>query len=296
MTGEPVGLVARHSLDEAEGRAVRRLAALCNAHDGLDLKLALAPAPGGAESERNAFLYYVAGDLVGFCGLDGRVDPEVCGMVHPAHRRQGLGRTLLAAATAEARQAGSSHVLLICEAAAAAGQVFMAATGAGYSFAEDHMELAARQPLPGEAALLERAAAAGLTLHRADATDVAALAGVIAGAFNDPLEATQVRIGGGITEPGQAYYLARLAGAPVGALRVFFGPDKAGLYAFGVLPAYQRRGLGRQILASTIVTLRTAGITRVALEVKTTNAPAQALYQSFGFQTTTTYGYYRLAT
>jgi len=91
------------------------------------------------------------------------------------------------------------------------------------------------------------------------------------------------------------YYLGRLGATPVGTLKVYRWGTKAGIYAFGVLPAYRGQGLGRAILMQTLAALPAAGMTRFALEVETDNVTAIRLYESAGFVATTTYGYYKLA-
>src|SRR5438445_795115 len=97
---ENQGLVGRQTLDEEEIREARRLADVCNAYEGLDLKLALGEPPADSGQAMNRFLYYDDGRLVGFCSLDYE---ELCGMVHPEHRRRGIGRALLGAAINEYR-------------------------------------------------------------------------------------------------------------------------------------------------------------------------------------------------
>jgi len=51
----------------------------------------------------------------------------------------------------------------------------------------------------------------------------------------------------------------------------------------GVLPEFRRRGIARQLVASTLDMLRSRGGTRVSLGVINGNVPAQALYRSLGF-------------
>jgi len=81
----------------------------------------------------------------------------------------------------------------------------------------------------------------------------------------------------------------------VASLKVYpYERDGAGIYAFGVLPEYRGRGIGRQLLTEVCQQLRTEGRTRIALEVETTNATAHRLYLACGFVERTTYGYYAL--
>src|SRR3954453_911793 len=107
-------LVGRGELTDAELQAVEELRTLCNATDGLKLKLNVDGPPSGAGAA-DRFLYWAAGRLVGFCSLDGESEVEICGMVHPDHRRRGIGHMLLAAALAECRRRAAESALLICE-------------------------------------------------------------------------------------------------------------------------------------------------------------------------------------
>ena len=83
-------------LNEEQLREARDLADLCNRLEGLDLPLDFEPVEMGSGAQAGQFLYYEHGSLVGFASLEGITDPELCGMVHPEHRRKGIGRALLA--------------------------------------------------------------------------------------------------------------------------------------------------------------------------------------------------------
>ncbi|HEX3892017.1 MAG TPA: ribosomal protein S18-alanine N-acetyltransferase [Terracidiphilus sp.] len=59
------------------------------------------------------------------------------------------------------------------------------------------------------------------------------------------------------------------------------GPD-AELETIGVAESWQRRGVGRQLLRALARVLGGAGVSRLTLEVRALNAPAQRLYRSAG--------------
>lgn len=284
------GPVGKPALDPRDRAAVARLIALCNAHDGLDLKLDLDAAPaepdGPDNQQANHFLRDADGEIAGYCAIDPADPIELCGAVHPNHRRRGLGRALLAAATAECRRRGRTRAYLLCEDASAAGRAFVAAAGGVLDFSEHRMELGARpaQPPSDDSLQLERAGPAG----------VDTLARVQASAFGDPEDERRERIAAEIDQPHVSFYLARLNGAPAGSLKLLVADGRASIYAFGVVPEYRRRGLGRRMLDGAIDLLHADGLTRIGLEVETDNAPAIALYRDRGFHVTTTYGYYRL--
>jgi len=59
--------------------------------------------------------------------------------------------------------------------------------------------------------------------------------------------------------------------------------DEATLFNLAISPAYQRRGLGRQLLEFLIPQLIERGVFTLWLEVRASNQPALALYEQLGF-------------
>ena len=287
--------LARHTLSAPEALAVTALRDTCNAVDGLDLKVGLPTVvaeAGDLTSRPSAFLLYVDDVLGGYCSLDGNEHAvEICGMVAPTHRRRGMGQALLDAALAACQADALAEILLICEEASAAGRAFAAVNGGSREFAEHRLELR-------DLAALQR----GLTqeprliLRRAGREDAGTLAHTQASIFAEESEADalQTSILEEFPHPSTRFYLAELEGKPVSSLKLYREGDRAFIYAFGVLPEYRRRGIARRTLASLVADLQAEGITRIGLEVETTNEPAIALYLTSGFSPITTYGYYRM--
>ncbi|WP_313652989.1 ribosomal protein S18-alanine N-acetyltransferase [Pantoea sp.] len=59
--------------------------------------------------------------------------------------------------------------------------------------------------------------------------------------------------------------------------------DEASLFNIAVDPAFQRRGLGRQLLQHLIAALIERNVLTLWLEVRASNLPAIALYEQLGF-------------
>ena len=51
-----------------------------------------------------------------------------------------------------------------------------------------------------------------------------------------------------------------------------------------ILPNHRRRGLGQVLWGATVVFARAAGYRKLVIQVRATNAPAQAFYARLGFQ------------
>ncbi|TMD22715.1 MAG: GNAT family N-acetyltransferase [Chloroflexi bacterium] len=138
------GLVRQRTWSEDELSEARRLLEVCNAYEGLSLKLDVWMLRSRKGNEVNDFLYYEDGKLVGLLALDeyGARDKEFTGMVLPEYRRRGIFSKLLAVAKEEARARGIERLILICERFSRSGQAFVEACGAVYDFSEHKMVLA----------------------------------------------------------------------------------------------------------------------------------------------------------
>ncbi|HUS54276.1 MAG TPA: GNAT family N-acetyltransferase [Thermohalobaculum sp.] len=68
-----------------------------------------------------------------------------------------------------------------------------------------------------------------------------------------------------------------------GLLILRMAADEAEILNFGVVPAAQRRGLGRALLRSAEALAQEHGMTSIFLEVAVDNAPARALYAGRGY-------------
>jgi ribosomal protein S18 acetylase RimI-like enzyme len=287
-------LLKKRTLATEELSAIRQLAEICNQHEKLHMRLdwSLLSARSGAEV--NDFLYYRDGVLVGYLmayGL-GTDERELTGMVHPAYRRQGIARILLQAARDEYTGFGVRQLLLITEHHSRSGKAFVAAVGAHHDFAEHEMLLThfqVRQQFDDR-----------LLFRPADLSDLDALATIYAAIDGSSPEVGKPRIQMRLQDPHCQYYLATFGEEavgchePVGSLRVDEMEHELGIYSFGVMPDYQGRGYGRQMLEEAIRAIRAHSQKPIMLDVDVTNERAFRLYHSCGFDIKTTYDYYSL--
>jgi ribosomal-protein-alanine N-acetyltransferase len=58
--------------------------------------------------------------------------------------------------------------------------------------------------------------------------------------------------------------------------------DEVQLLSLAVAPEFRRHGVGRTLLARLLEDVRAAGVRRLTLEVRESNAAAQALYRGLG--------------
>ncbi|WP_432494005.1 ribosomal protein S18-alanine N-acetyltransferase [Kineococcus gypseus] len=89
---------------------------------------------------------------------------------------------------------------------------------------------------------------------------------------------------GELAAPGRTYLVALEGEEVLGYAGLAVSGADADVQTIGVARGAQGRGLGRRLLRALLTAARDAGATRVLLEVRADNAPAQALYASEGFE------------
>ena len=80
--------------------------------------------------------------------------------------------------------------------------------------------------------------------------------------------------------------LAELDGRIIGYVLFWILPGALDIHNIAVHMEYRRRGIARVLLRRIIEQAKEQTITRVLLEVRASNLPAQKLYESIGFVTT----------
>ena len=91
---------------------------------------------------------------------------------------------------------------------------------------------------------------------------------------------------------GRGTLVIERADEPVGTVRLDRHGDAVGIYGFAIVPFFQGRGIGRQVLSGLARNLSTEGVTKVSLEVSTANDAALRLYLGCGFDVMGTEDYY----
>jgi ribosomal protein S18 acetylase RimI-like enzyme len=275
-------------LTAADRAEIEALIAVCREHEpGLDLPLYLAPArPGSGETINLG--YYHNDVLVGLANLTPGTDIEVQGMVHPAYRRQGIGRVLLAAAQRECGRRGATGLVLVCEGVAPSGQAFARAVGAVYRDAEHRMALDRAAYARRKAPLMT------LTIERAGMQDLETLLALRLTSHEGAEDLVRAWVMRWLRQANQRFYIGRLQGEPVGMLRLSMGAPAVFVQSLTVRPEHRGRGYGRQILVQALDLLIAEDRAPIMIEVATDNQIALSLYDSCGFQKVATYHYYWL--
>ena len=81
----------------------------------------------------------------------------------------------------------------------------------------------------------------------------------------------------------RCYLVAELDGEFVGWAGISTGAGEGHVMTLATLSAFQRRGIGRLLLAGLVEAARALECSKVILEVAVSNSAAQALYRAAGF-------------
>jgi ribosomal protein S18 acetylase RimI-like enzyme len=285
----PGQLLAEPGLSPEHLREIDKLASTCLATDGGRLKLERRTLQTRPSEQVNDFLWFGPGGLVGFLGLYGfRSDQlEICGMVHPAHRRQGVFSRLFEAAIAEMGNRGAPQALLVVDRLYAAGAAFARSVGGELEHSEHRMVLR-RQPAAFVPDPLVK-------VRQAERGDVAFVVACLGEAFGLPVEQLKTDQIEALVEHFPGTLVIERSDELVGTVRVERSDDAADIYGFAVSPQFQGHGIGRQVLSGLSRDLVAEGLTRVGLEVSCTNDSALGLYLSCGFDVTGTEDYFAVS-
>lgn len=212
--------------------------------------------------------------------------------VDPDHRRRGHGRRLVAEGLAITRESGHPRLQLYGPHERPAVQAFLDALGFRYQSSLWLFQLPAGQPvaapaLPDEVEL--RPFRPGV--------DEPAYVEVLNASFVDhptPMSVTLERVAAVHALPdfepdGIAFVVPRGGTTPVAFAKVEMAEsddgEPTGYIGFiGTLPAWRRRGLGRELLRWGIGHVRAKGAGLVELQAEATNERALGLYRREGFE------------
>jgi mycothiol synthase len=216
--------------------------------------------------------------------------------VHPAHRRRGHGRALVAAGRDVVRAQGLDELRLYVPADLPGSVAFAEALGFRYRSSLWLFELAPGQPVPQPRFApsvavrplardedLERYVAFMNEAFRGHPSPMSWTVGQIRHVHDLPdFDPSTILLAADATEPDRLVGFAVLETNPASADEAGVPTGSVGLV--GVVPAWRGRGLGRELLRWAVGELRRRGIERIDLSVEAENEAATRLYRAHGFR------------
>lgn len=277
-------------------RDIKRIEQACKEHDGLRGSVSLDYSLNIHPDMMSLFLLYEQEEPVSFLSLfvPGGGEAEVSACTMPGHRRKGYFSLLLDEAGREAAEYGIRDLLFVCEAQSRDGKSTLAALRAEYRFTEYALKY--RGPEEG----LESPRIPRIRLREANREDLEAVIAMSQAIFHDSPDDARSWALRAFDAKDRVQYITLLReqsveqsdNQPVGMASVFTEEGEAWIFGLGILPGYQGKGLGGEMLDQLIARTKSRGIENISIEVDSTNESAFHLYTKHGFEMETAFEYH----
>ena len=255
---------------------IKVLQEVCEKEGGFQLKLNFDMLKNRTENRKEDFFHYKDGKLVGFLGsYDFGNQIELCGMIHPDFRRQGIFTRLLEMGLDEAKKRKFETILLNAPTNSKSAKKFLQTLPCTFMMAEYQMKwqetelkedpkVTVRPSISDEDFEAEiKLEVLGFKLREDEARS-----------FNQELRESR----------SEKSLMIEYEGNIAGKMRVSKSNGEAWIYAFTVYPELRGKGIGRKALSKVVKQLHQEGLP-IFLEVEAKNAHALGLYESCGFRT-----------
>ncbi|MDI9819786.1 MULTISPECIES: GNAT family N-acetyltransferase [unclassified Legionella] len=268
-------IICNNQLDEDQLTAVGLLTEACHSHDGGTPILYKHLLTQKRDTENNVLLFENH-CLIGFLSVYFFYEDacEVSLMVTPSHRRQGIASRLLK--TILPLLIAKEIKTLIFSTAAAMDKNWLQDLGFSYRNSEAHMQRHSYEPI-----LMP---AQNLRIRKAVLTDIADLCAIDEACFSGQQSNMLARFHMILNDSNYTVLLALHNELVVGKAHIHWQTQESTLSDIAILPQYQGRGWGSELLAYCINHAITSGQKRLILDVETTNHHAFNLYLRHGFK------------
>jgi ribosomal protein S18 acetylase RimI-like enzyme len=285
-----VEILSYRSLSPQTVAEIRALERLCKEADGLKGKVSL-DSSLNITGLKGYFLAFEAARLTGLLSafVPSTEEAEISAFTDPAFRRQGLFYKLLAEAAGELERHAVKDIIFVCESGSKSGRAVIKKLKADYSFTECSMNYSGRE----HACAGADGCRADLIISGSDQLDI--LVDLRRKIFGDSLEDSLAMMKKILGSDKRQQYLLFYQDQAIGLCSASFEETGVSIHGLGVLPDFQGKGFGRELLQLMVKDLLDTGHHCLNIDVDSNNSRALALYQAVGFSITVAYDYYRLS-
>ncbi|KTC64656.1 N-terminal acetyltransferase, GNAT family (plasmid) [Legionella adelaidensis] len=233
------------------------------------------------------FLYVQNNRLIGFLSAFRFYTHafEIALLVSPEFRKQNIARKLLKKAIT-VLQSETTFDTLIFSTPQGKGEKWLAPFGGVYLSSE--FELAR-----SDANAIEYANK--LVIEEVKEEDIPHLVKIDHACFNSVTEEMTLRFKKLIVDRRYTVFLARFDSFPIGKAHIRWDKNKRARFSdIGILPAFQKKGYGKELLSFCINHANRKKVYNLFLEVESKNKGALKLYTDLGFRLTNAYDYWSL--
>jgi ribosomal protein S18 acetylase RimI-like enzyme len=261
---------------------IKQLQRLCEECDKIQLKLNW-DMLNNRQEEKKYFFKYEKEELIAFLGVYGFGNKvELCGMVKPENRRQGVFTQLFSDALHVIETRNYHTVLLNAPGSSITAKGFLQSVPCTFNMTEYQMQWSKT----------DIADCQDVIVRASDAHDLEIEIQLDIQCFNftrDEAVEFNHRIR---KENKQDSYIIENDNQRVGKIRIDYSTGDAWIYSFAIFPEFQGNGIGRKALAKVVSDQHNKGY-EVFLDVEAENSHALRLYESCGFKLYQSQDYYK---
>ncbi|MED3929456.1 GNAT family N-acetyltransferase [Priestia megaterium] len=272
-------MLEQHVLED-----IQKLQSICEQEEHIELKLNFDMLRSRKQNEVNDFFHYEDNQLVGFIGLYGFGNTvEICGMVAPSYRRKRIFSKLFSQALYICKKRGYTEILLNAPGDSVSGREFLKQIPCSFTFSEYQMKWTKKELEDDNPFVTLRSSQSDTDMKMEMQVDVECFGMSLteAAAYYEQTK----------TEEQQNHFIVEYNSQAVGKLRVSYDKSEAWIYGFGILPSYQKLGIGKAALKQVVLKQVQLGYD-IFLEVEAKNKRALQLYETCGFNSYHVQDYY----
>jgi len=272
-------MLEQHVLED-----IQKLQSICEQEEHIELKLNFDMLRSRKQNEVNDFFHYEDNQLVGFIGLYGFGNTvEICGMVAPSYRRKRIFSKLFSQALHICKKRGYTEILLNAPGDSVSGREFLKQIPCSFTFSEYQMKWTQKELEDDNPFVTLRSSQSDTDMKMEIQVDVECFGMSLteAAAYYEQTK----------TEEQQNHFIVEYNSQAVGKLRVSYNKSEAWIYGFGILPSYQKLGIGKAALKQVVLKQLQLGYD-IFLEVEAKNKRALQLYETCGFNSYHVQDYY----
>lgn len=278
-----------NTLDAATEREIREIYLRCKEHDNLKGNLYLDGTVNFNKDIKYLFLLYEENKLVSFLFMfiPTKEEAEISAYTLPDYRKKGYFKRLLSEAVEELKKYDIKDILFVCENQSLSGKECINSLGADYDFTEYYMKF------DKNSNVLDKADEFQTKFYIPDKSDIKRLAYVSSQVFEENYEEEIKFITDCFNSTNRKNYATVLRDDIIGIGSGYFGYEEVAIYGLGILPEFQGKGYGRELIFLIVKHLLENGHDNITIEVESNNIRAFNLYKNCGFVIETAFDYYR---
>ncbi|SHI85939.1 GNAT family N-acetyltransferase [Lutispora thermophila] len=276
-------------LDPITEKEIEEVYWSCKEHDNLKGNLYLDGTVNFNQEMKYLFLLYEENKLVSFLFMfiPTREEAEISAYTLPDYRRRGYFKKLLSEAVEELKIYDIKDILFVCENQSLSGKESINSLGAEYDFTEYYMKF------DKASKILDNSDEFKTKFYLPDKSDIRRLAYISAQVYEGNYEEEEEFIKNCLNSAERKTYATVLGDQIIGIGSGYFGHEEVAIYGVGILPEFQGKGYGKELILLIVKHLLETGHDDITIEVDSNNIKAFNLYKNTGFVIKTAFDYYR---